>query len=129
MHGNPFIEAKELNCNYSAVNENVALCNRKLEELYAGKASKADKLKQAIAHFEEEGREKLEWKDVQVDKMEAKDNNLFPFLSDHYGISAVFSFPSKFTFLFSIVAFSIHILVCFTPSIWWNISVPHSIDW
>ena len=50
------VEAKELNCNYYAVDENVALCNRKLEELYAGKAGKADKLKQAIAHFEEEGR-------------------------------------------------------------------------
>lgn len=50
------VNGEALECNYSAVEENVALCNQKLEEIYGGKAGKADKLRQAIAHFEEEGR-------------------------------------------------------------------------
>ena len=45
--------------------------------------------------LEEDDREKLEWKDVKVEKFKAPDPSKFPFLSDHYGISAVVSITSN----------------------------------
>lgn len=62
------VEGRDLNCAYVAVNNNVALCNQKLEEMFAGKAGKTEKLKQAIACFEEEGR-KAEFFETYMDEL------------------------------------------------------------
>ena len=43
--------------------------------------------------FEEEGRERIEWRNAEVNKFESEKGSPFPFLSDHYGISTIFSFP------------------------------------
>ena len=50
------VEAKDLNADYSIVLSNSQMCYEKIAEIYAGKEAKAEKLKQAVASLEEEGR-------------------------------------------------------------------------